>query len=420
MIEQSMTGHNAKYAYHGGQADPAASLEVLESFAEIVDNAIQHELFKSLILSHSEIAARLEKTIGQLKHSEKMLSEAHNIAQLGRWDMDYVTGEQSWSSSLNRILGVDESTPGSVDLYLSKIHPDDRNQVEEIVRRLQTQKEPWTARYRLLLDDGSIHWVHARLFTEFDAYDKPLRSYGTLQDITAAKEAEDKLELYSKHLEEMVSAKVKEISEAQMATTFALVKLAESRDDDTGTHIERTASFCRLLAQKAKELEQYRTVINEEYTATIYRASPLHDIGKVGISDSILLKPDKLTPEEFAVMKTHVEIGYLTLKSVDKCYTNNAFIQMGLDITRYHHEKWDGSGYLSGLKGEEIPISARIMALSDVYDALRSKRVYKPAYTHEKSLEIIQEGRGIHFDPVLADLLLANHEEFAALYDMLV
>ena len=133
----------------------------------------------------------------------------------------------------------------------------------------------------------------------------------------------------------------------------------------------------------------------------------------------ILLKPGKLTPEEFTIMKTHVEIGYQTLKNIDKRYHNNAFIQMGLDITRYHHEKWDGSGYLFGLKGEAIPLSARIMALADVYDALRSKRVYKPAFPHEKAMEIILEGREKHFDPILVDLFAASHKEFEELFDQL-
>ena len=238
-----------------------------------------------------------------------------------------------------------------------------------------------------------------------------------MQDITQIKRAEEELERYNKHLKEMVADKVKEISESQTATIFALVKLAESRDDETGAHLERTASYCRLLAEKARMLPQYRDVIDDEYVSTIFRASPLHDIGKVGISDLILLKPGKLTPEEFAIMKTHVEIGYQTLMTIDKRFQNNAFVQMGLDITRYHHEKWDGSGYLFELKGEEIPLSARIMALADVYDALRSKRVYKPAYSHEQALEIIHEGSGKHFDPTLVMLFSASSYEFADLYE---
>lgn len=391
----------------------------LESYAIIVDSMIQNELLRELILSHSEIAQELEVSNEKLLVSEKKLKEANEIAKLGRWDLDHGSGKIIWSESLYHILDIDPSTPPSSELFLSRVHPDDQSYAASLVQIMQDKKESWTARYRLMLNDNEIKWVFIRINSRFDKNGTLLHSYGTIQDVTAMKEAEDKLEAYSRHLEEMVSNKVKEISEAQIATIFALVKLAESRDDDTGAHIERTASYCRLLAEKAQALPKYADYINEGYLTTIYRASPLHDIGKVGISDLILLKPGKLTPEEFAIMKTHVEIGYQTLKSVDKRFMNNAFIQMGLDITRYHHEKWDGSGYLAELKGEDIPLSARIMALADVYDALRSKRVYKPAFPHEQCISIIAEGKGSHFDPELADLFLQSHEEFAALYDSL-
>jgi putative two-component system response regulator len=155
------------------------------------------------------------------------------------------------------------------------------------------------------------------------------------------------------------------------------------------------------------------------FLESIYKASPLHDIGKVGISDAILLKPGKLTNEEFEIMKTHVDIGYQTLLRIGQRYKNNAFLKMGLDITRYHHEKWDGSGYPLGLSGDDIPLSARIMAISDVYDALRSKRVYKAAYSHEKSCVIMAEAKGRHFDPRLVDIFLGANTEFETLYNTL-
>ena len=391
----------------------------IENFARIVDSRLQNDLFRNLILSHAEIARELEKTNAQLLESEALLSEAQQIARIGRWDIDYRADKRYWSESFYDILQFDPSVTPSSELFMQRIHPDDLAQTMQIAEELRSRHGAWTDRYRVAMPDGSTRWMHVRMYTEFDEENQPVRSYGTLQDITAMKEAEDELERYSKQLEEMVSEKVKEISESQMATIFALVKLAESRDDETGAHIERTASFCRLLAQKARTLPQFHGLIDDEYVATIYRASPLHDIGKVGISDLILLKPGKLTPEEFAVMKTHVEIGYQTLSNIDKRYQNNAFVQMGLDITRFHHEKWDGSGYLFELQGEEIPLSARIMALADVYDALRSKRVYKPAFSHEKAMEIIVEGRGKHFDPALVDLFAAFHHEFETLYDQL-
>ena len=221
------------------------------------------------------------------------------------------------------------------------------------------------------------------------------------------------LKKHNLHLEELVTEKVREISNSQLATIHAVSKLAESRDDDTGHHIERTQTFSNILAEKMQENPRYAGCINVTFVENIYNASPLHDIGKVGISDNILLKPGKLTPEEFEVMKTHAMIGANTLIATRNKYPKNAFVNMGIAIARSHHEKWDSSGYPDGLVGEDIPLSARIMAVSDVYDALRSKRPYKPAFTHEKSCEIIMEGTGRHFDPAVIHAFTAVEAEFA-------
>jgi len=237
-----------------------------------------------------------------------------------------------------------------------------------------------------------------------------------------SKQLEDKNRLlneYNEHLEELVQEKIKEISASQIATIHALVKAAESRDDDTGTHIERTSLFCKLIADKLHEAGQFPEIIDESYAENISKASPLHDIGKVGIKDAILLKPDRLTPDEFEIMKTHVNIGHDTLASAQKTYPGNVFLKIGIEIAKYHHEKWDGSGYMNGLAGEDIPLAARIMALADVYDALRSRRVYKEPFPHEKARTIIIEGRGSHFDPVLIDIFTGNHLQFEEIFDRL-
>jgi len=237
-----------------------------------------------------------------------------------------------------------------------------------------------------------------------------------------SKQLEEKNELlrvYNEHLEDLVKEKVKEITSSQVATIHALVKSAESRDDETGAHIERTASYCRLIAEKLFEEKLYAEFVDRAFIENIEMASPLHDIGKIGIKDAILLKPGRLTDEEFEIMKTHVIKGYETLASVENVYQENAFLKLGLEITRYHHEKWNGSGYMSGLAGDGIPLSARIMSLSDVYDALRSRRVYKEPFSHEKTLGIINEGRGIHFDPVLVDIFMKNHTLFEEVFDRL-
>lgn len=389
----------------------------LESFAKEIDYHNQTELLTKLIVDHSSIAKRLEQINKELAHSREVLAEAQEIALLGRWDINPTSGSMTWSKSMYAILEIDSSTPATSDLFFSFVHPDDLAQVNAMFQEMFVAQKPWVTRYRLLMKSGKIKWVHLRFYSKFDAKNALTHFYGTIQDVTEMKRAEDELAKYSQHLELLVEEKVQEISSSQMATIYALIKLSESRDDDTGAHIERTASFCRLLAQKARTVPEYADIITDTFLETIYKASPLHDIGKVGIPDSILLKPGKLTNEEFAIMRTHVQIGYDTLSKVGQQYDKNEFLTMGMDIALHHHEKWNGSGYNNGLKGAEIPLSARIMALSDVYDALRSVRVYKDAFSHERSMEIIASSKGSHFDPVLVDVFIRHQEEFESLYE---
>jgi len=228
------------------------------------------------------------------------------------------------------------------------------------------------------------------------------------------------LEKNTLHLKCLVNEKVQEISDSQLATIIALAKLAESRDDDTGHHVERTRMFCKVLAEKLRHIPHYTAEIDATYVENIYHAASLHDIGKVGISDNILLKPGKLTPKEFEIVKTHTMIGANTLQTAHSKYPRNVFIKMGIAIAHSHHEKWDGSGYPDGLAGEAIPLSARIMALADVYDALRSKRPYKPPFTNEESSEIIREASGRHFDPALIGAFTSVETEFAKIREQMV
>lgn len=223
------------------------------------------------------------------------------------------------------------------------------------------------------------------------------------------------VEAYSHELEALVRDQIEEIRDAQMATIVALARLAESRDDETGTHLERVQSFCRMLA-----LGLARVGVDEcmdrRYIDDLVLASQLHDIGKVAISDSILLKPGKLTAEEFESMKTHTLVGSETLEAVRRQYPGNRFVLMGLDIVRSHHERWDGGGYPDGLEGTRIPLSARIMAVADVYDALRSRRIYKPPVSHDESCRIIMEGSGAHFDPDVVRVFAGLHDEFNRIF----
>jgi putative two-component system response regulator len=210
-----------------------------------------------------------------------------------------------------------------------------------------------------------------------------------------------------------IEQKVREISEAQSATIFAMAKLAEFRDDDTGEHLERVREYCRLLAEDLHSNSSYTIHITVEFIDCIQHAAPLHDIGKVAIPDSILQKCDKLTPEEFEKMKLHTVIGADNLQLVYNNYPGNLFIGMGIEIALYHHERWDGSGYPDGLVGRNIPLPARIMALADVYDALRSDRCYRKSLTHDQVRTIILEGEGKHFDPEVVMAFLRIEDVFA-------
>jgi len=225
------------------------------------------------------------------------------------------------------------------------------------------------------------------------------------------------LERHNLYLEELVNEQVREISDSQMATILAVSKLAEYRDDETGQHIERTRMLCRIIAEQLRCNLHYEEKINDAYLENIFHAAPLHDIGKVGIADSILLKPGKLASEEFEIMKTHTMIGANTLHTVRSKYPKNAFVNMGIAIARTHHEKWDGSGYPDGLAGGDIPLAGRIMALADVYDALRSQRPYKDPFTHEKSCRLILEGKGKHFDPAVVEAFQEVEARFAQIYE---
>ena len=227
-----------------------------------------------------------------------------------------------------------------------------------------------------------------------------------------AKEHSRLVEAMNTELKLELRTQFREISAGHIATIFAMSKLAESRDPETGEHLERIRSYCRIIARALSEYPEYRTTINEDYVETIYAASPLHDIGKVGVPDMVLLKPGKLDADEWELMKTHSTIGSYTLKEVYALHPQNHFVRMGIEIAHSHHEKWDGSGYPEGLAGDKIPLCARILALADVYDALRSMRVYKPPFSHEKAHGIIMESAGSHFDPLVVKAYLASQDEF--------
>ncbi len=230
------------------------------------------------------------------------------------------------------------------------------------------------------------------------------------------KKAQDALKDHNAQLEEKIAERTREIDAVRDVTMIAMGSLAESRDNDTGAHIRRTQNYVKLLAEKLSTQDKFKQHLTPESIKLLYKSAPLHDIGKVGIPDKILLKPGKLTEEEFEIMKTHTTIGLDAIEQAEtllkKQNIKHSFLTFAKEIAGSHQEKWDGSGYPEGLKGDEIPISARIMAIADVYDALNCKRIYKEAFEHDKVVKILIEGKGSHFDPEMIDTFLEHLSEF--------
>lgn len=227
-----------------------------------------------------------------------------------------------------------------------------------------------------------------------------------------AKRLQDQIIEHQHGLEERITERTAQLERIQQATVFSLSKLAESRDPETGEHLERIRRYARATAEYLARNNGMQETITPDFIDALYVTCPLHDIGKVGIPDQILLKPGRLTDEEFHIMTWHTTIGGDTLHAAHNEVGSNALLAMGRDIARHHHERWDGTGYPDRLEGEQIPIEARIVALADVYDALTSKRPYKEPFSHEKAREIILEGAGKQFDERIIEAFLAMEEKF--------
>ncbi len=230
------------------------------------------------------------------------------------------------------------------------------------------------------------------------------------------KAAADFLRDQNSYLEAEVQRRGQELAAIQDVTIQAMAALAETRDTDTGNHIRRTQHYVKALAQHLRDHPRFRDALDEHTIDLLFRSAPLHDIGKVGIPDRILLKPGRLTPEEFEIMKTHTTLGRDAIATAERQLgLEVGFLKYAKEIAYGHQEKWDGSGYPEGRAGDAIPLSARLMALADVYDALISRRVYKEPMDHAQALDIIRQGRGSHFDPDIVDAFLAIHEQLLAI-----
>ena len=232
----------------------------------------------------------------------------------------------------------------------------------------------------------------------------------------ALKRQADFLRSNNEFLSAEVDRRTREVSAVQDVTILAMASMAETRDNETGNHIRRTQRYVHALSMHLLQHPRFASELTKNYITGLFKSAPLHDIGKVGIPDRILLKRGSLTPDEFEIMKTHTILGRDAIQHAEEALgVRVKFLTIAKEIAYSHQEKWDGSGYPQGLKGEAIPLSARLMAVADVYDALISDRVYKKAFPHDQAVQIMREGRGTHFDPDILDAFMELHKEFLAI-----
>lgn len=287
------------------------------------------------------------------------------------------------------------------DLILEFVHADDQKSVQHsLLQPLQDGLNVTGLQFRFVNKQKQIVDVECNATPIYK--DQALVGFQMLvRDITARKKLET----------ELLSSLTK-VRETRSATILSLAKLAEYRDINSGNHLERIREFCRILATELSLKPKYHDSISTRFIDDIYMSSILHDIGKVGIPDDLLLKADRLTADEIGIIQQHTLLGGDTIKAIEGQVPGPSFLTMGKTIAYFHHEKWDGTGYPQGLKGEEIPLSARIVSLADVYDALTSKRTYKKSFSHQKAIAVIVEEKGRHFDPNLVEAFLAGEREF--------
>jgi response regulator RpfG family c-di-GMP phosphodiesterase len=283
----------------------------------------------------------------------------------------------------------------------------------------------WIAKYRIIYPVNSM--VERARFFKYDSEEARIGNVELLEDLDI-RTCDEIERLYNSFLQ-VTKDSMKSFSKMQQKSDYIekvqanliviLAGMVENRDESTGNHIRKTSMYTLIIMKNMRKMGIHLEALTDEYIDDVYKSAPLHDIGKIRITDAILNKPGKLTPDEFEVMKQHALYGGEIIEKLLESLTQASYLEVARDIAMYHHEKWDGSGYPYGLKGEEIPLSARIMAVADVFDALISDRVYKKAFSFEKAMSIIQEESGTHFDPEVVKAFMLDPEDVRAAADML-
>jgi PAS domain S-box-containing protein len=307
-----------------------------------------------------------------------------------------------WNKGAENIFGY--TAEEMIGSKITRLYRDDgitSETVERLRQQILQNGGTLRAQVKQLAKDGRELIISLAISAMTDAEGTVRGILGIGQDVTE----EARL-----HEELLISCK--RIQRIQRSSIFALAKLAELRDDETGQHLKRMQAYCEILSSRLRLFTKYSEVMTEQFIDDLIQSSLLHDIGKVWLPDSILFKPAKFSSEEYDIMKRHCAYGAQALEEAADETEQDSFLAMGRDIAHYHHERWDGTGYPMGLSGEEIPLSARVVAITDVYDALTTERRYKRAYTHEEACSLIVENKGLQFDPDLVDAFIEVQDEF--------
>ncbi len=307
-----------------------------------------------------------------------------------------------WNKGAENIFGY--TAEEMIGSKITRLYQDDgmtAETIEMLRKKILEKGGTLSAHVRQIAQDGRELTISLAISPMIDSTGKVRGILGLGQDIT--EEA---------RLHEQLLSSYKRIQRMQRSSIFALARLAEFRDEETGLHLKRMQSYCRALCGRLRVYDKYSGIMTEQFIDDLVQSSLLHDIGKVWLPDSILFKPDKFSSEEYEVMKRHCAYGARALEQAADETEDDSFLSMGRDIAHYHHERWDGTGYPSGLGGEEIPLPARVVAITDVYDALTTKRRYKRAFTHEEACSVIIGDRGRQFDPDFVDAFIEVEQEF--------
>ncbi len=351
--------------------------------------------------SHVQFTINNRKRAEQdLRESEEKYRTILESIEEGYYEVDSEGRFTFVNDSTSRILGQSKAELVHMNIHQFLVDPSARTFIDTFAQCRRTGRPVKAFDCELLREAVVLH-IEGSASPLYGRANEWTGFRGMLRDRTEKKRLEMELLESSRKLQH-----------ARAATILGLAKLAEYRDEGTGTHLERIREYARILAEEMAKIPRYRGQIDPPYIEDIYQSAILHDIGKVGIPDAVLLKPGELTEEEFEIIKCHTRFGGDAITAIQSQIEGRSFLNIGREIAYNHHEKWDGSGYPQGLRGAAIPLAARIVAVADVYDALTTKRFYKEAFSHAKAMQIISSLRGTHFDPEVVDAFVALEVQF--------